>query len=332
MRQDLIVTKANALVDASYRLGVVEQKVIALLVAQVQPADKAFKPYRFKVVDFAALTGTTSKNFYGDIQSLTHRLLARVVQIQLETGPLQIHWLSSARYFDADGEVEFCFDPQLKPYLLALKKRFTSYRLKNVVQLKSRHSVRMYEILQQYTAAGERTITVPELRERLGLFGREYGAWKDFRVRVLDSALVELSKKTDLQFSYTARKRGRSYYWIDFKIWSARSKELPTAKVKVLKREATACATKTKNNCQAKWANHKEPTSACHWCVRFDTQRAEAAGQQRLPLEPPKVVEPQQVPEAPPTEAEKKEVLAALAKLGVGDKTLERFGRGSDAG
>jgi hypothetical protein len=182
----------------------------------------------------------------------------------------------------------------------------------------------MYELLKQYDTVGSRTLTVPEIREKLGLWQDEYPKWKDFRVRVLEPALEELPKKTDLRFSYTTRKKGRAIHWVDFKVWRVGAKTVSTARLKELKRQATVCATKTKSTCGATWDNHKQPTDSCHWCVRFDTQRAEAAGQRRLPLEAPKV-EPERGNEEGPTEAEKKEALAKLAKIGFDRKNLERL-------
>ncbi len=67
----------------------------------------------------------------------------------------------------------------------------------------------MYEILKQYEKSGERTLSVIELRELLGIGKDEYPQWERFRVRVLESCQKALSESTDIKFNYEPdKKRG----------------------------------------------------------------------------------------------------------------------------
>ena len=285
MRQDLVVTKANSLIEASYRLNVSEQRAVALLAAQVQPEDEDFKDYQFKVSDLESLTRTKNGKAYAELKQLTRDLISRVITIQEPDGPLQISWLSGAKYFDGRGEVALSFDPKLKPYMLKLKEKFTSYKLANIIKLRSRYSVRLYELLKQYESAGKRTFELPELRKHLGLTNDEYLKWKDFRVNVLGPALRELPKKTDITFSYQTRKRGRAVHWLDFKIWCPQPQSVPKHRVRKLETEASKCwkGEGGYGNCRPSWAEFaNKPNASCHWCRKFEKQRAEAAGQ--LPL------------------------------------------------
>jgi len=284
MREDLVVSKSNSLVEASYRMNVSEQRVLALLVAQIHPDDEDFRPYRFKVAELAKLIETKTKAAYGEVRELTRGLMKRVIQIEEADGPLQIAWMSSAKYFTGKGEVELCFDPKLKPYLLQLQSRFTSYKLRNVVKLRSRYSVRLYELLKQYEAFGKRSFELTELRKTLGLTESEFTLWADFRRNVLELAERELPKKTDIGFSYSARKSGRAVTSVDFTIWKTREKDLPSKKVKALTAAAAKCRTDCNQSCAAQWNTHKSnPTINCYWCKKFERQRLEANGQEQLP-------------------------------------------------
>jgi len=329
MRKDLVVTKANNLVEASYKLSVSEQRVIALLAAQVQPQDEDFKPYRFKASDLQSLIESSNKDEHQRLKVLSRGLLKRTLQIKKSTGWLMVNWLSSAEYIAGEGEVELCFDPKLKPYMLQLKERFTTYKLLNVVKLRSRYSVRLYELLKQYEASGKRTFELSELRRKLSLTENEYATWKDFRVNVLTPASRELPKKTDLRFSYTARKKGRAIYWLDFKIWSPVGKGISKQRVKELSAEASACWIKNKSSCRADWANHQAPADVCHWCKRFEAKRAELAGQQQLPLSKPKQTETAQPPEQEETKPlgpeEKATMAANLENVGLSRSLIERL-------
>jgi len=218
MNQDLIVTKANKLIEASYRLNISEQRVLALLVTQIHPDDEELKPYRFKVADLAALIETKNNKAYREVQELTLSLIKKGLQIREPDRLVQMSWLSSATYYDGKGAVEMKFAPEMKPYLIQLQERFTTYKLANIVKLRSRYSVRLYELLKQYETLGKRSFELAELRIILGMTDGELQRWQDFRRKVLEVAQRELPKKTDLGFSYNVRKQGRAIAFIDFKI------------------------------------------------------------------------------------------------------------------
>lgn len=285
IRNDLVVSKSNCIVEASYRLNVSEQRIIALLTAQIHPDDADFKPYRFKVAELEELLQANNKAVYGEVRELTRGLIKRVLQINEPDGPLQIAWLSSAKYFTGKGEVELCFDPKLKPYLLQLQSRFTSYKLHNVIKLRSRYSVRLYELLKQYEAKNKRSFKLDELRLLLGLAEGEFATWKDFRRNVIDLAERELPKKTDIAFSYIARKSGRAVAFVDFTIWATREKDLTAKQVKAFVAGAKKCWADCNGSCGAQWQTHKANKKInCHWCEKFTAQRNELHGQKRLPL------------------------------------------------
>lgn len=285
MRQDLVVTKANALVESSYRLNISEQRVLALLTSQVQPDDEDFKPYRFKADNLQDLIESSNKDGHARLRELALGLAKKVLHIRRPRGGwLVTNWLSSAEYFAGEGVVELCFDPKLKPYMLKLKERFTTYKLANVVKLRSRYSVRLFELLKQYEKLGNRSFELAELRGMLGVGEAEYAKWKDFRVNVLDLAKQELPKKTDIGFSYTTRKRGRAVGFVDFKIWNTDSRAIPRKKLKALEEVASKCYVRNPG-CTSPWSRHKDNPShpsGCYWCERFEKTRAEHEGQQKL--------------------------------------------------
>lgn len=75
---------------------------------------------------------------------------------------------ATVAYNESEGAIDIRFDPFLRPYLLELKKEFTSYKLENVIKLKSSYAIRIYELLMQYEKIRERTILLSDLRKMLG--------------------------------------------------------------------------------------------------------------------------------------------------------------------
>ena len=148
MDKNYLVTKANTLITSSYDLSLEEQRIILTLASMVQPTDEDFKPYKFKISDFMELLGVEAKSKYSVIPKITKALMQKVLEIKQENKITQVAWLSSVEYEKGSGIVELEFSPKLKPFMLGLKEFYTSYRLKNVLELKGKYSIRMYEILK----------------------------------------------------------------------------------------------------------------------------------------------------------------------------------------
>ena len=223
-KENDIVTKSNELMDATYRLSLQEQRIIAFLTAEIKPDDQDFKPYKFGINDFCDLLELPRDRYYSALKLATRKLLTRTLQIKKANSTLQLTWLSSAEYFEKQGYVELCFDPKLKPYLLQLKNCFTQYKIINVLRLRSKYAFRLYELLKQYQSLGKRKFSVSELREKLGLKSTELRQWIDFKRRVLEIAKREINAKTDLVIDYTTKKVGRRIEYIIFSI-QAQDKE-----------------------------------------------------------------------------------------------------------
>lgn len=115
------------------------------------------------------------------------------------------------------------FDPLLKPFLLELSNKFTSYRLANVVKLKSTYAIRIYELLKQYEDLKERTISLENLRYYLDAMD-VYPNYANFKQRVLKPSQKELNQKTDISFEFEEIKLGRKVQKIRFIIGSQKRK------------------------------------------------------------------------------------------------------------
>ncbi|MED4056978.1 replication initiation protein (plasmid) [Niallia taxi] len=212
-----LVSKANSIVEATYKLGVMEQKIISVIASNIHPNDKDFQTYTFSIKQFGDLIGSKSKNLYKEVDKITTQLMQPFLFINHEGKPTRIAWLSKATYNINEGSVTVRFDPDLKPFFLLLNQKFTRYKLGNILHLRSNYSIRLYELLKSYEGLTERTFTLEELRAKLGLQDK-YPVWINFRQRVIDHAQAELAKKTDISFTYDAIRKGRSIHKIKFKI------------------------------------------------------------------------------------------------------------------
>lgn len=212
-----IVTKSNALIEASYRLTVNEQRIVLALASKVQPEDENFKEYDFSIREFMILVGIKNKSTYKEIQETTKKLMQKVFEFRVGNVLTQVAWLAGAQYYEGEGKVSLCFAPWLKPFLLQLKSHFTKYRLENVIQLKSVYSVRIYELLKQYESIGQRFFNINDLRYIL-CFQEQYPLYADFKRKVVMVAQRELMQKTDIYFEFEEIKTSRKVTSIKFVI------------------------------------------------------------------------------------------------------------------
>lgn len=222
-----LVIKSNFLVEASYRLSAVEQKVVLTLATKIKKTDREFKQYLFNLRDLAHFLGLESNADYDYLRKITHNLLSKVLTLKKEDSVLQTHWLESVEYFDNKTTVGLRFNPDLKPFLIHLKNNFTKYHLKYAIQLKSRFSIRLYELLKQYENIGFRVFPLEELRDRLGVGPEEYPLYGNFKAKVLKVAQKELKAKTDLSFKFEELKTGRKVTDLKFTITSKKFPDQP---------------------------------------------------------------------------------------------------------
>ncbi|WP_244411306.1 replication initiation protein [Parageobacillus thermoglucosidasius] len=187
-----------------------EQKIILYLVSQIHKDDDDFKMYSLPIQHFYELLGYRGSPKYSEMRDITRNLIKKILEIKEGKKLKQMSWISYVEYDEHSGRVYLSFDPRLKPYLLQLKKEFTTYRLKNVMELKSGYSIRIYEILKRWQFINDVKIPLDELRKMVGATD------KYLEKRVLAPAQKEITEKTDLSFEYKEVKSGRKVVAIRF--------------------------------------------------------------------------------------------------------------------
>ncbi len=271
IKENNIVSKSNTLIEANSRLNLVEQKMLLCLASNIEPNDRDFKTYTFPIKQFHDLLGLNGSTKYTELSKITKELLSKVIEIRAGEELIQVSWLSSAIYNRNKGTIDMRFDPLLKPFLLELSSKFTSYRLANVVKLKSTSAIRIYELLKQYEDLKERTISLENLRYYLDAMD-VYPNYANFKQRVLKPSQKELNQKTDISFEFEEIKLGRKVQKIRFIIRSQKKKDSdlvhfekkldkfqqPNTFEQKIKRFEERCKEKVFPKVFEKWEEHKE--------------------------------------------------------------------------
>lgn len=210
------IVKHNDLISVKMDLSLMQTRVFLATLAKINREDMDFKTYAIVVNDLLKECGVSSNNWNSTLKSEMEALSKISIKIPKENKNdfLFTSLFSSIEYISGQGILELSFDPKLKPYLLQVKGNFTTYALKYAIQMKSPYSIRMYELLKQYSTFGRRKFTLDFLREIFSLEDK-YPDFYDFKKRVLEKARKDCEKYSDLTFTYTVIKEGRIPVGID---------------------------------------------------------------------------------------------------------------------
>lgn len=234
--RNALVVKHNDLIEARYQaFTVVEQRIILMLLGQIQKNDTDFKKYRVSVADFCRLTGLElNGGFYEHLRKTLTGLTSKSIYIKKEDGFLVTTWFADAEYKKSEGWIEISISSKLKPYLLDLKAKYTQYQLDIAIQFKSQYAIRLYErlkkeaqIVREYKQKNsfEQKYSYEELREFFVIEKKLYSMFKDFRKWVIEPAVKEISDKSDLNITQVEYlKTGRKITHVCFYV-TIRSRE-----------------------------------------------------------------------------------------------------------
>jgi plasmid replication initiation protein len=233
-----LVTKSNKLIEASYRLTLVEQQLVLYAICRSREEQRglsANEPVTISAQAFAAQFQLSQAHVYSKLKEAADTLYERRVIIHdihpktQKPRTVKTRWVSDIAYIEGAGLVEVTFAPKMIPFITRLEAEFTSYRLEKIGHMTSVHAVRLYELLVQYASVGMREMELAWLKEKLGI-ADEYKAIKDFKKRVLDVALAQINEHSDIVVSHTQRKTGRVVTHLIFAIKNKAEKASRPAK------------------------------------------------------------------------------------------------------
>ena len=213
------VVKANALIQNSrYNLSVQEQRIILYMISRIEPGDTDFRTVSFSVQDFCKICGIDFDNGgnYRNVKDAIKSLSDKSVWVTSGDKEILLRWIYSAEINKKSGNLSIRISDDVKPYLLQLKSRFTKYELIYTLAMKSQYSIRLYELLKSYEYRGTAEFGLEELKRLAG--AETYERMDNLRARVLDIAVGEINRLTDISIAYTMTRQGRKYSNVVFTV------------------------------------------------------------------------------------------------------------------
>ena len=220
-----LIVKDNALINASYNLDLVEQRLILLAIVEARESGKGINandPLTVHAESYINHFSVHRNTAYQALKDACKDLFARQFsyQEQRPKGVVNIpsRWVSQIAYVDNSATVELIFAPAIIPLVTRLEEQFTSYELKQVSGLSSAYAIRLYELLIAWRSTGKTpVIELSDFRQKLGVLETEYNRMHDFKKRVLDPAIKQINEHTDITVKVEQHKKGRSVSGFSFK-------------------------------------------------------------------------------------------------------------------
>ncbi|MNI02002.1 Replication initiation protein [compost metagenome] len=215
---DLIAYKSNALVEASYKLTLQEQRFLLVCIGKFNPQEEnPEKTLTITAAEFyECFPDMGRKHAEEKLKEAIDRLWERSIIIKDNKIREEFRWVQyRAQYLTGEAKVTITFSDAIMPYLTQLKGQFTRIVVKNVSSLSSAYSIRIYELLQQFRATGDRMIRLDDFRSMLGLDDK-YPDFKILNRSLLKPAIKELNEKSDLSVVVDPVKQGRKVVALHF--------------------------------------------------------------------------------------------------------------------
>ena len=231
-----LIVKDNAFIEASYSLDTVEQRLIFLAILEARKLGDDIE----RVLNQTLTIHAQSYMQHFDVAKNTaYEALKRGVNglfeaefnyTQLVESSNKVEFFRSRfvqkiSYVDELGVVRLIFANDVVPLIVGLEKKFTKYEIEQIKGLQSRYAIRLYELLIKWRAKGKTDeISMSALRNCFGLLEDEYNRIDNFKRKVLDIAIEQINKHTDITAEYEQHKQGRTITGFTFKF---RQKDRP---------------------------------------------------------------------------------------------------------
>ncbi|MCX0332147.1 replication initiation protein RepM [Acinetobacter radioresistens] len=222
--RDLVV-KDNALINASYNLDLVEQRLILLAIVEARDSGRGINandPLEVHAESYVNQFNVARQTAYQALKDACKDLFIRQFSYQEinKRGNVEnvlSRWVSEIRYIDDEATVKLIFAPAIVPLITRLEEQFTKYELQQISNLSSAYAVRLYELLIAWRSTGQTPIIeLAEFRQKIGVLDDEYTRMGNFKDRVLNLAIAQINEHTDINVQCQQHKKGRNISGFSF--------------------------------------------------------------------------------------------------------------------
>lgn len=219
MNMTELVVKDNALIQASYTLDLVEQRLMLLAIMEARETGNGIAPdslLQIHAHSYAEHFDVNKETAYTVMKDASKGLFDRYVTYHdknPKTGKdrsFHCRWVDKIGYEKDTGIVYLRFTHDVVPLITRLEQQFTSYDIEQISNLSSTYAIRLYELLIQWRSVGKTPVfEIEQFRQQLGVESSKYKTMSNFKKYVLDFAVQQINEHTDITVKYDQHKQGR---------------------------------------------------------------------------------------------------------------------------
>lgn len=192
-----------------------------------EPDSQVFK---VRFTDIKKYSGLTGEHNHKHLKSALKELQERSVEYNIMEKDKEIEWgafslLSEVKITHKDEFIYFAFPPTIKDSIVH-PNIYALLNLAIIGSLKSKYSIALYEMMQDYKKIKKIRIEIDTLRKMMGVDESQYKIFTTLKAKVIDAAVDEINEKTDLRIKYKLEQIGRKYKAIVFEIEKINTNQL----------------------------------------------------------------------------------------------------------
>ena len=207
-----IVEVHNNLIEAQYKFTKEQQLILLQVAKTLQERDIYSRKMQDTTVNYSARELASKigvvdlRHLRGVVRSL-QRCIMSFKNLE-ENWEMDVNIFSRGQYF-AGGEIEIKLDEYMIQFFKQLNDNYTKLNIKEIVQLKSKYSIRIYEFARklQFIRAPHKKEIVYSLDEFQKMVGSSYKTWQHLEEKVLVPAKKEINSETHIYFNYEGIKK-----------------------------------------------------------------------------------------------------------------------------
>ena len=222
MLKNNLIVKSNQVIEASYTLTTIEQRLILSAIAQVPKGEEISDDvlYPLTTKNLVKLGGD-GKASHKEFKDAVNRLYERSIVLRDGDESDSFRWIQE-KVFKESTVAFIRFSKPILPFLSNLKAEFTKYLESDIVGMSSPYSIRFYELIMQYRSVGHREISLEDLRWMFQLQNK-YPVWADLKKRVIEQAIKEINEHSPYNLTIEPKRTGRKITSIVLKFQDKKS-------------------------------------------------------------------------------------------------------------
>lgn len=218
MKKELIVVQKNSFIRGDFSfLEVRDIKILKLLVSKVNATNKEFESYYYITKDEVRAFEFNERNLHSYIKTSLRKLGSVFIVVKNDDNEeIEISLVGKIIYDKKNGIYKVPLSSDLKAYLLDIKKEFTKYKLENLVKLKRKEEIKLYEYLKSISFEVF-VVSIENLKIIMELKHKSFNSFFNFHKKLKETVLT-ISTYTDITVSFTVLKTNNQSKNIQFNV------------------------------------------------------------------------------------------------------------------